>query len=86
MWIIWRSDVVELVDAAALVASFKWSLPGDLVEVWLVKADMMKQVRANLSDTYHEPSDDVGVGRAAGTAELLLLTCTLDDNGIFEGS
>jgi hypothetical protein len=76
-----RTDVVQLDDVAALVATLNRAFTGDLVALSVSIFDTRMQ-----GGSYGEPVDLVRVGRETSATGVLLVTSTVDDDGVVERS
>lgn len=82
MGVLLGSDVVQLNDVAAFVAALDGTLAGDLVHPISI---LRFSIRAS-SSTYGEPVNLVRVNGVASATGVLLITGTVDNDGVFEGS
>lgn len=79
--VILGTNVLHLVDRAALWAALDWALAGHLRRGALVMDMVLRG-----GSTYSEPGGDVGVGRGAGAASVLLIAEGLDHDRVGHGS
>jgi hypothetical protein len=75
------SDVVQLDNIAALVAALNGAVAGDLVHQLACCGSQSKY-----GSTYGEPVNRVGVCGVASATGVLLITGTVDHDGVVDGS
>lgn len=82
MRVLLRSNVVQLDDVAALGAALKRAIPRDLDQ----NISIHKQTNVHAIYAYRQPVNLVRVNRVTGATSVLLVTSTIDDNGVLESS
>lgn len=82
MSILLWTNVLHLVDVTALAAAAKRAVLGNLQ---LLSA-LAQTMGAPLVVSYRDPDHGVGVGRITSAANVLLLTSSLDWDGVLHGS
>ena len=82
MRVLLRSNVVQLDDVTALAAALKRALPGDLHQC----ISIHRQTKVHAIYAYRQPVNLVRVNRVTSATGVLLITGTLDNNRVLEGS
>ena len=82
MRVLLRSNVVQLDDVTALAAALKRALPGDLHQC----ISIHRQTKVHAIYAYRQPVNLVRVNRVTGATSVLLVTSTVDNDGVLKSS